>query len=310
MALLIGPESWKTLARFNQQLQSIALSDTNADLRTHYSNYQPWMSHEGERIRLSKLHSSMIWDGEPPMVMEGKSLLDFSLALGSENLRRLDSKALSFSLAGAKDDNTMILTGLIREVLGFIKNHSPRFWRKIECTVSHIIPITSSDPKTIPTRRDGSGFSNHHVRGAVFLSLPMNSDTSRFELALNLVHECGHQALMIYQCSDDILLEDLRTPVYSIIRKTERPAILSFHAAIATAFMLEWLSEAMHSISHLVPEELALLRFQMLKQDLELSLSSFVGRRFTPFGQIMLEELRSLAQRATIQIENAHESAR
>ncbi|RYZ46272.1 MAG: methyltransferase domain-containing protein [Sphingobacteriales bacterium] len=59
----------------------------------------------------------------------------------------------------------------------------------------------------------------------------------------------GHQALIVYQQSDAIISGDLEREVYSVIRRVKRPAILSFHAAVALAFMTRYLSEAIRSAS-------------------------------------------------------------
>src|SRR5690606_27268990 len=89
----------------------------------------------------------------------------------------------------------------------------------------------------------GVGFSSIRSRGAIYLSVPKLEDFYYLELAINLSHELGHQALMIYQGADSILNGDLEFPVYSAIRKTNRPAIMAFHAVTALSYMVLFISD-------------------------------------------------------------------
>lgn len=99
-----------------------------------------------------------------------------------------------------------------------------------------IVPLTPLEGKSL--RENGSGSSVHWFKGAIFLSPPVESPHAHLELILNIVHELGHQSLMIYQDSDEIIYNGLNVEVYSSIRKTSRPAIMSFHALVAVYYML------------------------------------------------------------------------
>ena len=103
-------------------------------------------------------------------------------------------------------------------------------------TIKALIPVVAVDTR-FSLRKDGSGRSSHWLKGGVFLSLPENFETRRINLALNVVHELGHQVLMVLQDCDDILV-DINEPIYSSIRKERRPAIMSYHALVATYYML------------------------------------------------------------------------
>jgi hypothetical protein len=89
----------------------------------------------------------------------------------------------------------------------------------------------------IPLEREKScGFSSMLARGVVFRSFhkPYTAAT----LALDVAHEMGHQALILLQSVDPLISSDLMAPVFSEIRKQDRPAIQSLHAAAALAYML------------------------------------------------------------------------
>lgn len=298
MALLCGPKSADNIARFNRELQNKALQETSSHLGERLENYQPWMSHVEHRQAFSKLYPFLDYDQSAPTIVHGENLAGMSDIIQRKlaGLAFLDQKAANFALASHQDQQTESFVALVESVLKFNKAHCPNSWKRILSSVTHIIPVVAKDPAQNPSRRDGSGFSNHLFRGAVFLSLPRVEDTAFFELALNLIHECGHQALMVYQCSDEILNEDLSSPIYSVIRKTERPAILSFHAAIATAYMVEWLMEAADHLKGRVSDDVISVRWTRLIHDLNASLGLFTGRKFTPLGKIMFAEMQDLAK--------------
>src|SRR5690606_18738477 len=134
-----------------------------------------------------------------------------------------------------------------------------------------------------------------YYRKAIFLSLPKLSEISFVEFALNLSHELGHQALMVYEHLDDIVRVDQYSTSYSIIRKTHRPAIQSFHAICATAYMLEFiiLSKSLledHCSSSYLEE-----RTRSLLQDLKLGLDEISTTPLTSLGNQILAELRGFA---------------
>lgn len=162
----------------------------------------------------------------------------------------------------------------------------PELASLLRVTVRSFVPLTGAN-----LRKDGSGKSCHWLKGAIFLSLPQDRRYSELELALNIVHELGHQVLMIYQDADSIMT-DLYKPVFSSIRKTERPAIMSFHALVAIYFMLFFFHSLLNSSNKWSPEELAYLKAKILKLS-----SDFTGAMalkdidFSPLGLLMMQEM-------------------
>ncbi|MEJ6789533.1 HEXXH motif-containing putative peptide modification protein [Brevundimonas sp. BR2-1] len=108
-----------------------------------------------------------------------------------------------------------------------IIERSDAFTRRLyDQTVDYVVPLGGGRNR---------GFSTHLARGAVFRSLPEDNDA--YDIAIDVIHEVGHQVLMTWQSIDPILTSDPAAPVYSEIRRVDRPAIQSFHAAVALAFM-------------------------------------------------------------------------
>lgn len=143
-------------------------------------------------------------------------------------------------------------------------------------------------------RKDGSGFSAHWLKGAVFLSLPQRHPYTHLELAINLVHELGHQSLMLYQDADAIISpEDFNKPIYSAIRKTFRPSIMSLHALVAIYFMYYFVSEVSKADTALTQDE---KHFFMQKKnrfmaDFATGCFGLKGVNFTSVGAELLLEM-------------------
>jgi hypothetical protein len=93
------------------------------------------------------------------------------------------------------------------------------------------------------------------ARGAVFMSFASPMD--RWALGLDLAHELGHQALMLLNSADPLLVSDPRTPVFSGVRLTDRPALQSLHAAAALAFMILFASTHSDPLSRVSVNQLA-----------------------------------------------------
>lgn len=121
----------------------------------------------------------------------------------------------------------------------------------------------------------------------MFLSIPRMLEFRDLELSINLAHEMGHQALMVLQAADRIVAGDLGMPIFSGVRKTNRPAIQSFHAMIALSFMVEYTATRLQCPGPLTEVEQTYLRkrFQELAEDLKVSLAAFEDVSLTPVGE-------------------------
>jgi hypothetical protein len=114
----------------------------------------------------------------------------------------------SFERAAALCSSSSYLTEVMPEVVDFV------------------VPLEQPRPR---------GWTCHYFRGAVFLGFPQAY--SVLDLALDYVHEIGHQVLAVFQSVDPLIAGDRFAPVYSEVRRTMRPAIQSLQALSAIAFM-------------------------------------------------------------------------
>jgi len=177
---------------------------------------------------------------------------------------------------------------LLEGAVDIIKSQGNDISNIFENTVRHIVPLETAkgDFQNI-----GIGFSSHLAKGAIFLNSPFLNENSALQLAINIAHETGHQALYIYQTADPIIENGIDTPVYSYVRKIDRPAIQSFHASVALAFMVRFLTQlnkGYHSDYHQKVLE-------KLVHDFTQSLNSYKNIQFTEFGELLLEDLRCYA---------------
>lgn len=131
------------------------------------------------------------------------------------------------------------------------------------------------------------GLSSQLMRGVIFLGYAPGY--SSIDLALDLVHEMGHQALALLQSCDPLFVSNPHAPVFSEVRHAARPAVQSLHAAAAISFMLEYVSNA-DIPNHLHP-------------DFDITLSDALERavaalhescRFTDLGEQILLDFERL----------------
>ncbi len=108
--------------------------------------------------------------------------------------------------------------------------------------VKSVVPISDQ----FDSLKTGNAFSDRHFIGTLFTSIKRTNQFPEIDLNISLAHELGHQALMIYQYSNDLLI-DFKAPTYSAIRKTLRPAIASFHAVVALSHMLSAVNSLLES---------------------------------------------------------------
>ena len=112
------------------------------------------------------------------------------------------------------------------DAVAIIRNADAVMRLLFDVTVDYVVPLGGGRNR---------GYSTHLARGAIFRSLPKDND--RYDVAIDIVHEVGHQVLMAWQSIDTIIASDPTAPVFSEIRRVDRPAIQTFHATVALAFM-------------------------------------------------------------------------
>lgn len=170
-----------------------------------------------------------------------------------------------------------------------LRKTSPRYRKLFGSVVSTFVPLI----RTNNIRSHRAAFSSHLARGALFLTIPVNDTlTAKIDTEVDLVHELGHSALILYQAADPIFVGDSLAPTYSGIRKTMRPAIMSLHAATALAFMLEYLTSRFQRAPEEEIRSYLISEINSYTVSLQATLQGLAGAKLTDIGKAILRELR------------------
>lgn len=267
----------------------------DAAIRDHGAvipEYLPWLSCKDRTAKIgvfsiSKPQRHVLTDSMMLRKLRKAYWLDRSAPLGELSIK---SDCMSIDVRAAERDLTTL-----HRAIQLVVTTDDSWQQRFDSLVRMIVPL-----KTIGknVRRGGVGFSSEYAKGAIFLSIPRQKEFPEIELSINLAHEMGHQALMVYQAADQIIEGDLGLPVYSGVRKTNRPAIQSFHAMIALAFMVEYVTKRMmrdHSSADAASIYLGQQK-AVLVTDFEVAIKAFDGIALTPIGQKLYGECQELLQ--------------
>ena len=281
---IMGKRGIQRLKALTESMRKVILKDYQEKRGEEFSEYTPFMCHDEKRELLSSLchprgREVIIEDKEALGIIEEVyapgSVFQYGRAfVHCEPLNSQESK-------------------IFKEAIRLLCQSGPTFKERFETLVCHLIPINS---KAEGTRPGGIGNSSEMAKGAVFLSCPTQKDFKALELAINLSHELGHQALMVYQ-SSDVILNYIRKPVYSGVRGEKRPAIQSLHALVALSYMVEFLSKLLQT-DELSQEkrEYALTRHQDLKKSYQKAFKEFSPKDFTEIGTAIYSDLKTFAE--------------
>ncbi|MAV91982.1 MAG: hypothetical protein CL676_11235 [Bdellovibrionaceae bacterium] len=269
-----GNSGLKRLKEINDSFKHKALYQINSTNKCSFKNYSPWMSNYSNHLRLKNIYE-----------------LNEKIVTSNEALNAIESQYYP-----PEDKNNFVSFSTMEETeLGLIKAASDKVMSSyndisllFDELVMNIVPMKTTKGNF---QDIGIGFSSHLAKGAIFLSIPFLELNSVNQLAINIAHETGHQALYVYQTADPIIENGLSTPVYSFVRKTDRPAIQSFHATIALAFMVRFISQLPESDE----SEYLADNLNVLSSDFKKSLDSYGNVTFTEFGKILLDDLRCYA---------------
>lgn len=137
------------------------------------------------------------------------------------------------------------------------------------------------------------GFSDHRAKGAIFLT-PRKPPFEEYKIGISIAHEIGHQVLMLYQTTDDIIPFEFRDiAIFSAIRERDRPCLQVYHALFAISFMHSFLRELLKVEED--PSKIVFLNEEKSKYTrmFEVSYAELIDKvEFTRLGVILLEELK------------------
>lgn len=287
-SILFGNETGPELFKLNARLRHATLEEYNTMGSDKESYYSPWLC-------LAPLyHSQTI----PRSLLRQPALERGQLVTDREYLaaaREFMQPRLGFTQNGIFNQEhidwipiTEIAPWqekLFDEGRTILLRSTPNFTRMYFELVDFVLPLSGSRNR---------GFSSHLARGIIFRAIPEDAD--KYDIAIDLAHELGHHGLMVLQSIDQIISSDPMRPVYSQIRRTLRPAIQTFHAAAALAFML-MLVKAMPNddACQLAGERRGQKYTNSLDRSLQLSIDTLrLNCNFTPLGELLMAEMESV----------------
>jgi hypothetical protein len=225
---ITGNSGQNKLVCLNDRYKQVCLDRINSERNDFLNDYTPWMALSSGREKLpnSLLRKSKL------IIKEREKLEDLKrFYIPPANNIRNGLNTVEFGIEESDENTYFQALATFRDSNSFVVD-------VFNSVVTSIVPM-----KTIKkfVRKEGVGNSNHESIGAIYLSIP-EVECSTLQLAINIAHEVGHQALMIFQTSDSIIVpEQLSRNVYSCVRKVDRPAIQSFHALVALVYMRDFL---------------------------------------------------------------------
>lgn len=291
---ITGLEGVKLLGHFSQLASEKSLKNANEKLGRSYQNFQAWMSTDIHLEHFSKFNFSPV---QKSFHLSGEELAlrQKAFQMGKRsNIERVNPKqSAGMILLNKNDPEFEKFNKLAAETKSIISRCDFSWNARLHLLIHELLPFTNRlFPNTLLD--NGSGLSTLFYRHGVFLSTPVESEVQTFEFCLNLAHEMGHQALMIYEQFDDIVKHDHTELCYSVIRRTERPVIQSFHALIATAYMVELIFCAENSLKEVCSSKYVKMRFEELRDNMRTALGEFDHINFTKFGKQIFLECKSL----------------
>lgn len=285
----IGVERTNILAK---NLFSTIKKHVEKNLEESFPKYLPWMSNTDkiEELKHTFTFSSDSIVANNPALL---SSLASHLRKPSRGPIRRNSKIFvntSYS-AGSTDEK------IYNNAFSLVCSSCPLLSKLASQLCQYIVPALATENAY---RKDGVGFTSHYCKGAIFLSVPDTKDHADLELAINISHEIGHSFLIVYQSSNSIIQEhDILTPVYSVIRDQERPAIQSFHALTALVFMRYFTSKALNNTDLKAPQKMYLAkRYYEIIEQMNLMLPLFKNIDFTDVGLSLYRDYQLFAQQA------------
>ncbi len=278
---------------FSTDLFSKIISIYNEKLKNNSIDYNPWMISAVENIEFSPLanlnSSTKIVDSIEYLKLIKSVFKGFSKEKTEcEKVERL--LGVKFEEFDLETDANIIqsFSAIFNEALNILSKACP--WiREMYDTLVHQVLFLKKEVTTI------KAMSTHFLKGIIIFRISLdNSICNLIDLAVDIAHEVGHQALMVFLSRNKILSSSYDFPVYSGAKKTNRPAIKSLHSAVSLTYM----SYCLEGILNNFPNIEEKLKGDILKKKLEFELNLknnlnalLSNCEFTNFGAVLIKEL-------------------
>lgn len=223
-ALLIGEQIDGAVSLLNEQLRANTVEYAQRKLGRIIPSYSPWLCFAPVTQAIPPSLITFNADRQGGLALNDAFLAEASAFLAVEGRAAIDE------LPGDPDvwlPNRQNISSTFEAAAAVIDCSDATIRQLYAGMVDYVVPLGGGRNR---------GYSTHLCRGAIFRSLPADND--EYDVAIDIIHEVGHHVLMAWQSVDPIITSPHDAPVFSQIRRADRPAIQSFHAAVALAYML------------------------------------------------------------------------
>jgi HEXXH motif-containing protein len=236
--MIIGLPSASVIHELSEELGQKTLSLASERLRQNFPRLVPWMC----MVCLTDAHvvdTSIFFDQYPKgeLLVRPENLYRIANFLESDGRVIMDS-TLAANMGLDPTQFFSVIQEIGDEEAAWVECYSSA--RALLMKSDEFFPAIFDDlvQFIVPIKADGKfDFSTHLARGAIFFSAP-EPPHPEITMAIDLAHEMGHQAMMLFQSADRLIASPLEQPTWSAIRKTLRPAIQCMQAVSAMAFMI------------------------------------------------------------------------
>ncbi len=271
------PDALPAIQKLVQATDQKLLSLVNRTYGTQYTQYSPWMS-----IPFRMLHQPTVFDWAPQSrrfeLADHESVKTILDAIDPEcevipTHENHEMHLLDLNVDQNKEFNQRII-----EAESKLISVIPEFERLMDWMIVKHLPFKVHEEWKDEANDQNQAMSTLWFKGVVFSSF--EPKVAMDVLAESIAHEIAHQVIIHYQLNDVLIKGNLNEPVYSGVRKTNRPAIAAFHAAAALTYMILF-ADAIGNQE----------RKRELQENVEKGLFALRGIQFTPIGQKIYQEM-------------------
>lgn len=268
--------------------------DFNNQHESNFQKYFPWMSNQN--VGNAFLQDKSIEKDFSLLNFENKYLKAYEKQLieSKEPVLYVQGEPERFRVYNEVLDDIPDSVLFFQRCLNKLEEYTPWMKKLFDNIIKNFIPIID---KTTPNAI--ISVTSQRSLGSIYLSIP--NENIEFRELKNLVaiaHELGHNMFIVYQFGDMVFHKGENTYIYSPVRKTERPAAMALHAAVALFFMVSILKGALdHSESQLSVSEKIYARnsINSFVNELERSFIQLRNCELTDFGKKALKDIEMLA---------------
>ncbi len=270
--LFFLPGSVSSIEKLVKATDQKLLKLVNRTFGTQYTRYSPWMS-----IPAGMLRTATVFDWNPvSRFLEDEDYskvktVFYGINPDSELIPTHEEHDLQFKELSQEERQSF--NQALKDAESRLFEANPAFGNLLELMLLKYLPFETGGPRT-----GSQAMSMLWLKGTVLWRNITQIPTD--ELAESLAHELAHQVIIHYQLNDELIKGDLNDPIYSGVRKTDRPAISSFHAVAALVYMIVF-SDSIGNGA----------RKSELVEDLRKGLFALRTLAFTPLGQQIYLEM-------------------